>query len=205
VDLPKAGGGLQQALIVSTKRGEIFLLDRVTGEPITPVTQHPAPQNGAVPEERLAPTQPFSDAMPSLRGPVLTEQAMWGVTPLDQIDVEHGVALGSVTAGLAAQFGTPYALAPLAIGNPSAGGTLVTRGGITFLAGTLDRHIRAVETVTGKLLWTARLPAGGQATPMTYLTPDGRQFVVTGAGGHHLMGTKPGDYIIAYGLPKAGQ
>ena len=53
-------------------------------------------------------------------------------------------------------------------------------------------------------LWVdlQRLPAGGQSTPMTYATEDGRQYVVMVAGGHGSVGTKPGDYVIAYTLPK---
>jgi quinoprotein glucose dehydrogenase len=56
--------------------------------------------------------------------------------------------------------------------------------------------------VTGQTLWEARLPAGGQATPMTYyLAENGKQYVVIAAGGHARVGTTPGDYVIAYALP----
>jgi quinoprotein glucose dehydrogenase len=85
VDIAQPGGGVQKALVQPTKRGELFLLDRVTGKPLAEVTEHPAPQKGAAPGERLAPTQPFSDGMPSTRGPNLREADMWGVTPFDQI------------------------------------------------------------------------------------------------------------------------
>jgi quinoprotein glucose dehydrogenase len=51
----------------------------------------------------------------------------------------------------------------------------------------------------GDQLWQDRLPAGGQSTPMSYAI-DGRQYVVTAAGGHGSFGTKQGDYIIAYAL-----
>jgi quinoprotein glucose dehydrogenase len=64
----------------------------------------------------------------------------------------------------------------------------------------MDRYIRAYSTDTGEELWRARLPAGGQATPMTYEV-NGRQFVVIAAGGHGSFGTKLGDYVIAYSLP----
>nr|WP_313958582.1 hypothetical protein [Novosphingobium sp. 9] len=39
---------------------------------------------------------------------------------------------------------------------------------------------------------------------MTYAV-NGRQFVVTAAGGHGSFGTKQGDYVIAYALPEAGK
>jgi quinoprotein glucose dehydrogenase len=55
---------------------------------------------------------------------------------------------------------------------------------------------------SGKQLWEARLPAGGQATPMTSLGEDGRQYLLVVAGGHGSLGTKAGDSIIAYALPK---
>jgi len=78
---------------------------------------------------------------------------------------------------------------------------VVTRSGLVFISGTLDRYVRAFDLQTGKEVWRARLPAGGQATPMTYMA-GGRQFLVVTAGGHSLMGTKPGDYTIAYALPR---
>ena len=56
------------------------------------------------------------------------------------------------------------------------------------------------DVTTGKQIWQDRLPAGGQSTPMSYAI-DGRQYVVTAAGGHGSFGTKIGDYVIAYALP----
>lgn len=79
VDLP---GGVK-GLLQPTKRGEIFFLDRRTGEPISRVEERPVPQ-GSVPEERAALTQPFSSGMPSFGGPPPTEKRMWGLTPIDQ-------------------------------------------------------------------------------------------------------------------------
>lgn len=84
VDLPTPTG-LRQALIQPTKRGEIFVLDRITGEPIKTVSELPVPQGGIAPGERLSPTQPFSTEMPTFRGPMLRESSMWGLTPLDQM------------------------------------------------------------------------------------------------------------------------
>ena len=91
---------------------------------------------------------------------------------------------------------------PFRMGVPSMGGTLTTRGGLVFVSGTLDRYLRALDLRTGRELWKTRLPAGGQATPMTYMV-GGRQFLVVTAGGHSIMGTKFGDYTIAYALPKS--
>lgn len=85
LELPDASGAMRKALIQPTKAGEVFVLDRVTGEPIFPVTEVAMPQAGVVPEERLSPTQPLSNALPSFRGASLTEADMWGVSPFDQL------------------------------------------------------------------------------------------------------------------------
>lgn len=91
---------------------------------------------------------------------------------------------------------------PFKMGVPSLGGPLMTAGGVAFLTATLDYYIRGYDVTTGKVRWKARLPAGGQATPMSYRSPaSGRQFVVAVAGGHGSLGTKQSDYVIAYALP----
>lgn len=80
VDLPDG----KPALIVPTKRGEIFVLDRASGRPIDPVIQKKVPQ-GAVKGDWNAPTQPYTTGFPSVAGEDLTEADMWGLTPLDQL------------------------------------------------------------------------------------------------------------------------
>ena len=92
---------------------------------------------------------------------------------------------------------------PFQMGVPNSGGTVTTRSGLVFIGGTQDRYLRAFELKTGKELWRGRLPAGGQATPVTY-EAGGRQFVVIAAGGSVGLRTKPGDAIVAFALPKAG-
>src|SRR5690606_14618130 len=91
---------------------------------------------------------------------------------------------------------------PFKMGVPSLGGPLLTAGGVAFLSGTLDYYLRAYDVNTGRELWKARLPAGGQATPMSYRSPSGRQMVLVVAGGHGSLGTAAGDSIIAYALPQ---
>ena len=92
---------------------------------------------------------------------------------------------------------------PLKMGVPNLGGPIVTAGGVAFLSGTLDYYVRAYDVANGNQIWESRLPAGGQATPMTYLGSDGRQFVLVVAGGHGSLGTKQGDAVIAYALSGA--
>ena len=82
VDIP-VDGVIRKAVIVPTKRAEVFLLDRETGEPITEVAEIATPQTD-IPEEHTAPTQPFSVGMPSFARATLTEADMWGITPFDQ-------------------------------------------------------------------------------------------------------------------------
>ncbi len=89
---------------------------------------------------------------------------------------------------------------PFKLGMPMLGGPIVTAGGVAFIGATADNYIRGFDVANGKELWRARLPAGGQATPMTY-SVNGRQYVVIAAGGHGSFGTKLGDYVVAYALP----
>jgi quinoprotein glucose dehydrogenase len=322
IDLPTAGGVLP-ALIQPTKRGEIFVLNRATGEPIFPVEEEPTPQGGGPPDDRVSPTQPFSVALPAFPGADLTESSMWGITPLDQlwcrvkfrearyeglltplgltpaVTAFASLNWGSVAVDSArqivivnntllhtygrlvpraeadkmglkpftaanayhyaeglhdAQWGTPYGVMngqfmsplyvpctkppygklsavdlrsgkllwtqplgtaqdigplglashlPFKIGTPLFGGSVVTAGGVTFIAASQDRHLRAFDTITGKLLWETLLRGDGTATPMSYLSRDsGRQFVAVSVSGDDEFVHGDGDYIVAYALPK---
>lgn len=101
-------------------------------------------------------------------------------------------------------FGTLEKLLPLPIplemGTPSAGGPIITAGGLVFIAASIDDHFRAFDIDTGEILWDYELPAGGQATPSTYEI-DGKQYLVLAVGGHPFLRTTPGDYIMAFTLP----
>lgn len=297
------------ALVAPTKQGDIYVLDRRTGEPILPVREVPAPQ-GAAEGDWAAPTQPVSAL--SYEPPVLQGKDLWGATFIDQMmchiqfhslryegrytppstqgTLVHpgnfgvfnwgGVAVDPVRQmvfstpaylpftstliprendrrtyvsnsepHLNENFGAPFAVElkpfvspiglpciappwgyvagadlrtgkthwmrkngtvrdrapiplPFKMGVPSLGGPMLTAGGVAFLSGTLDYYLRAYDVTTGKELGKWRLPAGGQATPMTYLSRSGRQMVVVVAGGHGSLGTKAGDSVIAYALPR---
>lgn len=82
-----ADGTVIPALIIPTKRGQTFILDRRTGKPLPefPVVEKPAPSPGVIPGDTRAATQPWSIAMPRLGFPDLTEEKMWGMSPLDQL------------------------------------------------------------------------------------------------------------------------
>lgn len=119
----------------------------------------------------------------------------WGM--LTAVDLEHQQIVWQQPLGSIEK------LAPLPIpirwGTPSRGGPMLTASGLTFIAGTMDDAIRAFDTRTGEELWKRRLPAGGQATPMSYVA-NGRQYVVIAAGGHARLGTTLGDYVLAFAL-----
>ena len=90
---------------------------------------------------------------------------------------------------------------PIKLGTPGIGGPLVTASGLVFIGAAMDDYLRAFDVETGEELWKGRLPAGGQATPMSYrVRPGGKQYVVIAAGGHGRAGTRLGDYIVAFAL-----
>lgn len=106
-------------------------------------------------------------------------------------------ALGNPTTAPAASNGTSPSAS---LGSPNLGGAIVTSGGLVFIAATLDQRFRAIDAQTGRELWSAALPAGGKATPMTYVGADGRQYVVVAAGGDGgRFGS--GDAIVAFAIP----
>lgn len=326
IDWPGEQGPVP-AVVLASKQGDIYILDRRTGEPLTGVEERPVPQGGVEPERR-SPTQPFS-AYHTLAKRELKESDMWGMSPIDQMfcriqfrqasydgmytppttdtrwiqypgynggsdwggvavdpsrgllvanyndtpnynrlvpreeanrrgwvprDEARGGSMGEGPEGAGdPQAGTPFAIdvnagwrmkstgllckqppyggirvidlltgetiwdrplgqarrngpwgipsmLPLTIGTPNNGGPLVTASGLVFIAAATDDLIRAIDIRTGKTVWTDTLPAGGQATPMTY-EAEGRQYVVIMAGGHHFMETPPGDHVVAYALP----
>lgn len=335
IDYPTASG-VVPALVLPSKQGDLYILDRRTGRPLTPVENRAAPRGGVEPAER-APTQPFS-RFHTLAKRDLTERDMWGMSPIDQmicrigfrqaaydgiytppttdrrwiqypgynggsdwggvavdprrgwiianyndmpnynrlvpreeanekgwfphgdprleeqtpesgggvpegaegagdpqmgvpyaIDVNAGWRMGSTgmlckqppyggiraidirtgetvwdrplgTARKNGPFGIPSML-PLDIGTPNNGGSVVTAGGLIFIAATTDDLIRAIDIETGETVWSEVLPAGGQAGPMVY-EQDGRQYLVLMTGGHHFMETPAGDHVIAWALPQ---
>jgi quinoprotein glucose dehydrogenase len=135
-----------------------------------------------------APSSPF---------PIPCSPAPWGT--LLAVDLDSGEKRWEVP------FGTTRGQAPwpfwFEIGMPGMGGPLVTASGVVFIGAAMDGYFRAVDVESGKELWRFHLPAGGQATPMTYrLRKDGRQFVVIAAGGHGSMGVKLADALVGFAL-----
>jgi quinate dehydrogenase (quinone) len=120
-------------LIQTTKTGQIYVLDRRTGKPVTRVEERPVAHDGAE-GERLSTTQPFSTGMPQLGVEPLTEKSMWGVTPFDQlmcrIDFKESTYLGMYTPPSE----KPYIEWPSLLGGMNWGGiTIDERTGTLFV------------------------------------------------------------------------
>ena len=88
------------------------------------------------------------------------------------------------------------------LGSPALGGPIVTGGGVVFIGATLDPYLKAFDVETGALLWKGTLPTSARATPMTYRTAKGKQYVVIAAGGHDAPNSPQGDALVAFALPE---
>jgi len=128
------------------------------------------------------------DGYPAIKPP-------WGT--LSAIDLNTGEYRWRIPLGEFPAL-TARGLAPT--GTELYGGPIVTAGGLVFIAAAQDEKLRAFDKATGKLLWEAKLPAAGYATPSTYAV-GGRQFVVIAAGGGKL-GSKSSDTYVAFALPR---
>lgn len=120
----------------------------------------------------------------------------WGT--LAAVDLRRNAIRWQVMLGSTRDM-TPWFVPSPTLGMPNMGGPIVTDGGVVFIGASMDNYLRAFDIETGRELWKGRLPAGGQATPMSY-EAKGRQFVVIAAGGHGKLGTKRGDYVVAFAL-----
>ncbi|HBN54114.1 MAG TPA: membrane-bound PQQ-dependent dehydrogenase, glucose/quinate/shikimate family, partial [Stenotrophomonas sp.] len=300
--------GRTPALVIPTKQGDVYVLDRRDGRALLPAGERAAPQGTEIPGQTVAARQPYSAL--SFEPPPLREADMWGASLVDQmlcriqfrrlryegrytppslrgslvypgnfgtfnwggvaVDPQRQVMFGMPTYlafvstlvprtqlqgqamntgehGLNENKGADYAVelkpfmspigvpcqvppwgtiaaadlrtgkiayqyrngsirdlspvpVPIRLGVPGIGGPLLTAGGVVFMAAAVDDNFRAYDLASGKVLWNVRIPAGGQATPMTYLDSQGRQMVLLVAGGHGSIGTRPGDYVLAYRL-----
>jgi quinoprotein glucose dehydrogenase len=125
---------------------------------------------------------------------------------IQAISLDTGKTLWDGALGTARRngpFGIPSGI-PFNIGLPNNGGSVVTAGGLVFIAAATDNLFRAIDVRTGETLWQDVLPAGGQANPMSYQV-NGEQYVLVAATGHAFMETGNSDAVIAYKLRKPGQ
>lgn len=122
----------------------------------------------------------------------------WGT--LAAVDLRRNAIRWQVLLG-STEDKTPWFLPSPTIGMPNMGGPMLTRTGLVFVGAATDNYLRAFDVETGRELWKGRLPAGGQATPMSYVF-NGRQYVVIAAGGHGGLDTTRSDHVVAFALPR---
>ncbi|HVW67731.1 MAG TPA: pyrroloquinoline quinone-dependent dehydrogenase [Steroidobacteraceae bacterium] len=123
----------------------------------------------------------------------------WGT--LVSVDLRRNRIVWQVPLGSTAGMG-PWFAPTRDFGTPNMGGPIATAGDLVFVGAAMDSYFRAFDIETGRELWKYHLPAGGQATPMTYRAGRGqRQFIVIAAGGHGGLKTPRGDDVIAFALP----
>jgi quinoprotein glucose dehydrogenase len=85
-------------------------------------------------------------------------------------------------------------------GTENYGASVVTAGGLLFIAAAKDGKLRAFNKTSGALLWEVNLPAPGYATPAVYAV-DGKQYIVIACGGGKMK-TISGDSYVAFALPE---
>ncbi|WBO21533.1 membrane-bound PQQ-dependent dehydrogenase, glucose/quinate/shikimate family [Sphingomonas abietis] len=129
----------------------------------------------------------------------------WGT--LKAIDLVARKVVWSRPVGTTANMGPHNFRIPFGLptGIFMMGGNIATASGLVFMGATSDQQFRAFDARTGRTLWSTALPAGGNATPLSYTGRDGRQYVVIAAGGHGGLRSRNGDSVIAFALPKAAQ
>jgi len=193
---PTTGGGANWGgVTIDPTTQRLFVNTSRAAEVITLV---PRDANPAPPNVAPATGSPYGVTRRALLSPLglPCNRPPWGA--LTAVDLTKGRLAWEVPLG------TTSTLAPFSLafnwGTPGLGGAITTSGGLLFIGAAMDDRLRAFNSRTGEALWSADLPAGGQATPMTYAI-GGRQFVVIAAGGHSILDTTRGDFVVAYALP----
>lgn len=119
----------------------------------------------------------------------------WGT--LTAIDLNTGEHPWNITLG---EYPELKAKGIPPTGTENYGGSVVTAGGLVFIAAARDGKMRAFNKRTGQLLWEYDLPAPGFATPAMY-SVNGKQYIVIACGGGKLN-TRSGDAYVAFALPE---
>jgi quinoprotein glucose dehydrogenase len=127
------------------------------------------------------------------------QQPPWGT--LTAVDLNKGEIVWRVPLGVVDEL---EARGVHNTGTQNLGGSIVTAGGLVFIAATTDHRFRAFDAKTGKQLWETQLEANGHATPMTFAGKDGRQLVCIASGGGGFLRSLSSvlsDTMVCYSLP----
>ena len=125
-------------------------------------------------------------SVPCLEGPWSTLVAIDLSTGTKQWEVPLGINPAVKNDPVASLWGAPI----------NYGGSIVTKAGIVFAPSRADSTLHAFDMQNGKELWSYKLPAQPQATPMSF-THAGENYVVIAAGGADGTGGR-GDFLIAF-------
>ncbi|MBK0033983.1 glucose/quinate/shikimate family membrane-bound PQQ-dependent dehydrogenase [Erwinia sp. S43] len=173
IDFPQKDGSSKPAVVFGTKAGQIFVLDRLTGQPLTEVKEVPV-KPGNIPNEQYTPTQPKSVGMPQIGADTMTESDMWGATPFDQLACRIGFKSMRYD-GLFTVPGTDLSL--------SFPGSL---GGMNWGSLSTDPNNHYIFANDMRLgLWVQMIPAKTTSGPAS----NGGEAVNTGMGAVPLKGT----------------
>ena len=86
------------------------------------------------------------------------------------------------------------------VGSLNLGGPVTTTTGLVFIGATIDPHLRAFDTQSGRQVWEAQLPTGARATPLVFTTKSGRDMIAIAAGGFDSPLSKLGTTLVVFGL-----
>lgn len=195
--ITRQGGGRMPGYVTMPEAKRTAILNYVLNEnkPLSASRKEPGTPSKKVTKEE-APSYAFGgfrrwldkDGYPAIKPP-------WGT--LNAVDLNTGEIKWKVILGEYPEL-TAKGIPPT--GTENYGGPVVTAGGLIFIGATADETFRVFDKETGKILWKAKLPFGGNATPSTYMV-NGRQYVVISAGGGK-SGRPKGGSLVAFALPK---
>ena len=196
--ITRMGGGRMPPYSTMPEAKRAAILDYVLGESGDPPSANR--KEPGVPESAATTKQPTEYAFGGFRRWLDPEgypaiKPPWGT--LNAVDLNTGEIKWKVTLGEYSEL-TARGIPPT--GTENYGGPLVTAGGLIFIGATADETFRVFDKDSGKVLWKANLPFGGNATPSTYMV-NGRQFVVISAGGGK-SGRPKGGSLVAFALPE---
>jgi quinoprotein glucose dehydrogenase len=193
--ITRQGAGRMPAFDQLSEPQRNAVLDYVLG-PAQSSASRPEAGMAAPTARSVAPPYAFSgfrrwldaEGYPAIKPP-------WGT--LNAVDLNTGQIKWKVPLG---EYAKLKARGIPPTGTENYGGPVVTAGGLIFIGASADETFRAFDKETGAILWQAKLPFGGNATPSTYMV-NGRQFIVISAGGGK-SGRPAGGSVVAFALPE---